>query len=201
MNFLLDEVYHIYNRGNNKQLIFFNAGNYLFFIRKLRDQIAPYCDILCWCLMPNHFHLIICANKESCKERLSFGNKSMQELSYRTGILLSSYSQAINKQNKTTGSLFQQKTHSKMVTAATDQNKGGNYLINSMHYCHQNPLRAQLVKKMEDWPYSSFLDYCGLRNGTLSNKSLLMELSGYDLQNFYNDSYRIVDGLDEKDFL
>ena len=199
MNFISNEAYHIYNRGNNKQTIFFNDENYLFFLRKIQSQLKPCCDILCWCLMPNHFHLIIQASEESCKPRPGFGGKPMQELSYSIGKLLSSYSQAINKQNKTTGSLFQQKTKSKpLITTKSD--KGGNYLINAMHYCHQNPWKAGLVKKLEDWPYSSFPDYCGLRKGTLCNKALLMELTGYDEQNFYRDSYGVIKDFDEGDF-
>ena len=201
MNFILDEAYHIYNRGNNKQLTFFKDENYLLFIDKMRSQLKPYCDILCWCLMPNHFHFIVQANESSVKERSAFGGKPIQELSYRIGILLSSYSQAINKQNKTTGSLFQQKTKSKNLVNTKGKNKRGDYLVNAMHYCHQNPWKAGLVKKIEDWPYSSFLDYAGLRNGTICNKSLLMELTGYDLKNFYNDSYNVIDDFDEKDFL
>ena len=201
MDFQLNETYHIYNRGNNRQKIFFNEENYLFFLSKMRTQLKPYCDILCWCLMPNHFHLLVHANSESCKIRPAFGGKNIQEISFSIGKLLSSYSQAINKQNKTTGSLFQQKTKSKELITARSKNNRGNYLINAMHYCHQNPWKAGLVKKLEDWPYSSFLDYIGLRNGTLCNKSLLMELTGYDLDNFYRDSYGIIDGFDERDFL
>ena len=201
MEFLPNEAYHIYNRGNNKQKIFFTEENYLFFLSKMQTQIKPYCDILCWCLMPNHFHLIINANETSCKLRKGFGGKPITELSFRIGKLLSSYSQAINKQNKTTGSLFQQKTKSKELITVKNKNKSGNYLVNAMHYCHQNPWKAGLVKKIEDWPYSSFSDYCGFRNGTLCNKNLLMELTGYDLKNFYEDSYNIIEGFDEGDFL
>ena len=199
MHFNLDEVYHIYNRGNNKQSIFFSERNYLFFLRKISDQIKPICDILCWTLMPNHFHLLINANNQSCNTRSSFGGKGMQELSYRIGVLLSSYSQAINKQNGTIGSLFQQKTKAKSLfipSSSQEFNKGkatDNYLINSMHYLHQNAWKAGLVNKIEDWPYSSFLDYAGLRNGTLCNKLLLLELTGYSLENFYQDSYKVID--------
>lgn len=201
MDFLLNETYHIYNRGNNKQLIFFNNENYLYFLKKMKSQLMPICDILCWCLMPNHFHLIVHANAESCKYRSAFGGKSIQELSFSIGKLLSSYSQAINKQNKTTGSLFQQKTKSKELITLKSSNRCGNYLVNTMHYCHQNPWKAGLARKLEDWPYSSFLDYSGLRNGTLCNKDLLMELTGYDLENFYGDSYGIIDDFEEADFL
>jgi putative transposase len=200
MNYQPQECYHIYNRGNNRQLIFFNDENYLFFLRKMNTQLKPCCDILCWCLMPNHFHLVVHANEISCKLRPAFGDNSVQELSYRIGVLLSSYSQAVNKQNKTIGSLFQQKTKSKEITTDREHRQPGSYLINAMHYCHQNPLRADLVKKLEDWPYSSFLDYCDLRKGQLCNRSLLMELTGYDLGEFYKDSYHIIEGYDEKDF-
>jgi putative transposase len=151
--------------------------------------------------MPNHFHLIVSANEASCKLREGFAGKPITELSFRIGKLLSSYSQAINKQNKTTGSLFQQKTKAKDLTNTQIPNKQGNYLVNAMHYCHQNPWKAGLVKKIEDWRYSSFLDYAGLRNGTLCNTSLLMELTGYDLDNFYSDSYKMIDDFDDTDFL
>ena len=201
MEFQLNETYHIYNRGNNRQRIFFNHENYLYFLGKMKRQIMPVCDILCWCLMPNHFHIVVYANRESCLTRSAFGGKTIQQLSFSIGKLLSSYSQAINNQNKTTGSLFQQKTKSKELTTVNSQNRQGSYLINSMHYCHQNPWKAGLVKKMEDWPYSSFLDYSGLRNGKLCNKELLMELTGYDLMNFYKDSYGVIDGFDESNFL
>ncbi|MBS1736060.1 MAG: transposase [Bacteroidetes bacterium] len=200
MNFSLHESYHVYNRGNNRYPIFFNDENYLFFLKKMHHHLKPCCDILCWCLMPNHFHLILHANEESCNTRLGFGGKEMQELSYSIGKLLSSYSQAINKQNKTTGSLFQQKTKSKLLITGKKE-KSGNYLINAMHYCHRNPWKAGLVKRIEDWPYTSFPDYCGLRKGILCNKVLLMELTGYDEQNFYRDSYGIIDGFDGKDSL
>ena len=135
--------------------------------------------------MPNHFHIMINSKDESCITRPSFGGKTVQDLSYRIGILISSYSQAINKQNGTTGSLFQQKTKAKNLAQPNELvNHKENYLINCMHYFHQNPWKAGLVSRIEDWPYSSFLDYSGLRSGTLCNKKLLMELTGYELANF-----------------
>ena len=119
----------------------------------------------------------------------------MQELAYQIGVLLSSYSQAINRQNCTTGSLFQQKTKCKNLSDSK------NYLIECMHYIHQNPSRAGLVNKLQDWQYSSFLDYAGLRKGTLCNKSLLMKLAGYTLEDFYWDSYEVIDtGITRKIF-
>ena len=202
MHFTPHNVYHVYNRGNNKQPIFFNSRNYDFFLEKIKHQFAPICEILCWCLMPNHFHLMIYATEKTCSERSSFGGKPMQELPYRIGVLLSSYSQAINKQNGTTGSLFQQKTKAKCVTdreafvrkAQSDPNgiDNDNYLITCMHYIHQNPIKAKIVNKIEDWKYSSFQEYIGSDSILKVNKTLLLSLSGYDALTFYEDSYQIL---------
>lgn len=195
MHFIQGEIYHVYNRGNNKQKIFFSEENYRFFIRKVRDQLKPVSDILCWCLMPNHFHFVIHANELSCKERIGFGMKSMQELPFRIGKLLSSYSRAINNQNGTSGSLFQQKTKSKILTNKK-LNLDNHYLLNVIHYCHQNPWRARLVNKIEEWPFSSFPDYCGLRDDDLCNRQLFLELTGHSLDDFYKDSYGRIEGID-----
>jgi putative transposase len=47
MYLIQNEFYHVYNRGNNKQLIFFNHNNYIFFIKKIREQLLPYADLIC----------------------------------------------------------------------------------------------------------------------------------------------------------
>ena len=60
-------------------------------------------------------------------------------------------------------------------------------------YIHQNPLRAGLVSRLEDWPYSSFIDYARLRNGTICDKELACHLIGFDKDDFYNKSYGKID--------
>jgi len=59
MEFCYGQIYHVYNRGNNFQTVFFSRENYLFFLEKLRKNVLPHADILAWCLMPNHFHLMV----------------------------------------------------------------------------------------------------------------------------------------------
>jgi len=49
-------------------------------------------------------------------------------------------------------------------------------LLTCFHYIHQNPWKAGLVSKMENWKYSSFSDFAGFRDGTLCNKQLALEL-------------------------
>lgn len=194
MHFAPNEYYHVYNRGNNKQLIFFSDSNYLFFLKKIRDQLLPCADIVAYCLMPNHFHFLLQANEKGLTERDSFGGKSMQELAYRIGILLSSYSQAINKQNRTTGSLFQLKTKAKILS---EENNGSriSYFEKCFHYIHRNPLSANKVTALQDWPYSSYPDYTELRNGTMCNKEIFYSLTGMSSKDIIE---RINDGIDKE---
>ena len=118
----------------------------------------------------------------------------MQELAYRIGILLSSYSQAINKQNKTTGSLFQQKTKAKILSE-TDNGARISYFEQCFHYIHQNPAVARMVKNTADWPYSSYLDYIGLRKDTLCTQRIFYTLTGLNAENI---EVKTMEKIDEK---
>jgi len=190
MEFFAGELYHIYNRGNNKQKIFFSPDNYFFFLKKVRKFIMPLCDILAYCLMPNHFHFLINADSRTVATRL-IANQQKNILSEGIRMLLSSYTLAINKQNGTTGSLFQQNTKAKCLAKGSN-----NYGYICLHYIHQNPMKAGLVKRMEDWEYSSFNDYCGNRNETICNKELASQLLDLNIDRFYDDSYRLISDLD-----
>lgn len=195
MTFSEGELYHIYNRGNNRQKIFFNSENYIFFLRKVRLQVLPFCDILAYCLMPTHFHFLIYSDKRTTSTKFIAGAEK-NVLSEGIKTLLSSYTQAINKQNQTTGSLFQQNTKAKSISKGSKL-----YDFICLHYIHQNPLKARLVKKIEDWTYSSFPDYCGLRNGTLCDKKQAIQLLDINMKTFYEDSYRIINDDDLKNIL
>ena len=71
MNFERGQLYHIFNQGNNNQNIFFERDSYLFFLQKLRTYFLPYADVFAWCLMPNHFHLMVLVNDLSVGVALS----------------------------------------------------------------------------------------------------------------------------------
>jgi len=190
MEFFPNELYHIYNRGNNRQKIFFSDRNYLFFLKKFRTCVLPYCDTLSYCLMPNHFHFFIHSDQRTIATK-PLGRLQKNVLSEGIRILLSSYTQAINNENNSTGSLFQQNTKVKPIVSGD-----ANYDLTCLHYIHQNPLVAKLVTRMEDWPYSSFVDYCGLRDGSLCNKEMAIKLLGLNMKSFYEESYKMI-GIDD----
>lgn len=190
MEFFDNQLYHIYNRGNNQQQIFFFPKNYIYLLLKVRKFLLPYCDILSYCLMPNHFHFLISSDPRTIMSK-SIGGQNRNVLSEGIRNLLQTYTKAINKQNNTTGSLFQQNTKAKSLAEGSNS-----YDHTCLHHIHQNPVKAKLVKKMEDWSYSSFLDYCGKRNGTLCNKELALKLLGLNMKTFYEDSYKIINDDD-----
>jgi hypothetical protein len=140
--------------------------------------------------MPNHFHFLIYTDKRSVATK-QIGSTEKNVLSEGIRNLLSSYTQGINKENNFTGSLFQQNTKSRAIVKGSQ-----NYGSVCLHYIHQNPMTAKLVRKMEDWPYSSFSEYCGMQKEALCNKELASGLLGFDMKTFYEDSYKMI-GIDE----
>lgn len=105
MQFSSGQLYHVYNRGNNKQDIFFEEDNYKFFLGKVVKELGAYADLLGYCLMPNHSHLLICVRPSD----LDSASELSAKVSRKIGTIQSSYTRAINKRFHRTGSLFQQK--------------------------------------------------------------------------------------------
>jgi putative transposase len=175
------QLYHIYNQGNNKQRIFFDESNYLFFLRKVQVCISPHASLLAYCLMPNHFHFLIYTNEASCLIK-QVGSLKLQALSNGFRILESTYARAINKKFNWSGSLFRQRTKRKNIPDTINA-------LHCMRYIHQNPLKAGLVEKIEQWNYSSFPDYCGFRRDAICECELAKELLAIKSNTFYQDSY------------
>lgn len=185
MHLIEGEIYHVFNRGNNKQKIFFMPENYLYFKKGIERYLLPYCDVLAWCLMPNHFHFLIHANANSIPV-IKDGSFERQQFSQAIKQLLSSYTKAINKQESRTGSLFQQKT--KAVSVAADNG----YEATVFHYIHQNPMKGGLVRKLEDWDHSSFKDYLEQREDTLCNSKLAQDRLAINFDQFLKESYQVI---------
>ncbi|MBE9468898.1 MAG: transposase [Bacteroidetes bacterium] len=188
MNFESGKLYHIYNRSN--ETVFYSRDNYLFFLEKINNLIFPVCDILAWCLMPNHFHFLVRANNLSIATINKPHMNNYMVLSKNIGTLLSSYTQAINNQQHRKGKLF---AHNTKAICLNDTKRNENYAINCFYYIHQNPHAANLVERLEDWEFSSFHAYANLRNGKFVNKNLAYEIINYDKDNFIQQSYNIID--------
>lgn len=183
MKFTEGSFYHIYNRGNNKQRIFFNKENYNFFLKKVGIYIQPNCDVLAWTLMPNHFHLLIRANEITSKA-IKHTPVEINTLTEGIRLLLSSYTKAIQKQERITGNLFQQKTKAKCVD---------DYLPIAFHYIHQNAFKAGLCDRIENWEFSSVKEYLDVStNSSLCSKQIAFDFIELDQTIFSKDWYSVL---------
>ncbi len=180
-------TYHVYNQGNNHEQTFYTDKDYFQFLKIFRNQVLLKCDILAYCLMPNHFHFLIHTTELSVSPK-KVGNIYSTELANGFRLLLSSYAQYLNKILGRSGSLFKQKTQFKPVI--TDET---NYGRTAFHYLHQNPYKAGLVTKLEDWQFSSFRHYAGLKGEeVICNKKLAIDILDLDMGSFISESYQMI---------
>ena len=195
MHFAPNNIYHIYNQGNNKQLIFRKREDYLIFLSLYKRFFSSTASTIAWCLMPNHFHFMIYAD-ERCSVKIKQGGIYIDPITNSIRKLLSAYARIYNNKYKQTGSLFRQKTKVKCISAIEIKPNSPDlvqdYYVNCFHYIHQNPMVAKLTARLEDWEFSSFQDYAGLRKGSLCQKDLAVLHCGYNPEGFISRSYEMA---------
>lgn len=168
--FTQGQYYHLYNRGAGKGKIFFNAGNYLYLLRLVKEYAPKFgVAVIAYCLMPNHYHFLF---RQETEVLLS---KFMQ-------VVFNAYVQALNIQQGRTGTLFEGRFKHKRV----DQ---WEYLMALCRYIHRNPVKAGLVTKPEDWAYSNYREWIGLRDGALVDREFVQDhfSSADEYVQFVND--------------
>ena len=139
------QYYHVYNRGVNRQRIFASEENYNFLLRRLK-QFLPFYHIglIAYSLMPNHYHFLIEVFEDGC-------------LAPFIQRLFNSYSQAFNRQQNRTGTLFEGRAKSILVDKSE-------YVYALVRYIHLNPVVAGLVSTPEEWRFSNYLEWIDARN-------------------------------------
>jgi putative transposase len=134
---------HYYNRGVNKEAIFFSNENYAYLIR-LFEKILSYYQVylVAYCLMPNHYHILL--KHENPLE----GSRFLQ----RT---FNSYTQSINKQISRVGTLFQGNVKKRFIEDV-------GYLSELIFYIHLNPVKRGLCRHPNEWAFSDYREWIGL---------------------------------------
>lgn len=190
-------IVHAYNRGNNKEKIFFDEQDYKAFLFRLglafgftdkemsKEKILsmPYSRIRiegkkdiynmhAFCLMPNHFHLLI--------EQI--GDESISKLILK---VCTSYVKYINKKYGRIGHLFQDQFKSVPI-------ESNEQLMWTSAYIHMNPIKDKIVKNPKDYQWSSYSDYSNKRNLIIIHKDLIENLFGTkdfekETKNIYQD--------------
>ncbi len=190
---LPNRYYHIYNRGNNREKLFYKQGNYSFFLQRYHKYCYPVLETYAFCLMSNHFHFLV--RVRSTEETLKIVNdqdinlKKPISVSKKLSNLMNSYAQAINKQEGRVGSLFQKNFKRKEVDSEE-------YFRHLVRYIHWNPQLHKFVDDFKEYPNSSWGEYqFSDTSGTILNTQKTVQLFG-GLENFMVAHSEIPDQTD-----
>lgn len=188
-----ESYYHVFNRGVNKQPIYFDEQDYSEFIYRLKVllglilpktsrtsiHVRPFpsgtFSILSYCLMPNHFHFFIRQNSQIGINKLILK-------------LCTSYAMYINKKHNRVGNLFQDTFKARLV----QDDQYGMYLS---AYIHNNP------QDPKSYPYSSYQEILNLREDQISDRKLLLSWfnnSEIQYEQFVSDCYKSDEQFKQK---
>lgn len=173
------KYYHIYNRGNNGENIFFEERNYFYFLKLYTKYIVPVAETYAYNLLSNHFHLFI--RTRTLVEQEQWFSQELSKTPYLSpkpvwkakkpsqqfGNLFNAYAKAVNKTYHRTGNLFEHPFKRIEVTTLT-------YAKRLIIYIHQNAQHHRFVSDFRDWPHSSYHTHLSkkqtrLRRGKVMN--------------------------------
>ncbi len=139
-----DAFYHVAARGNEKKPIFKNEKDYGRFLLYVEAVVERYGAVIhAYCLMDNHYHLLLQTPRANLPEIMQYINGS--------------YTTYVNKKRQRAGHLFQGRYKAILIDADT-------YAQELSRYIHLNPVRAGIVQNPENYPWSSYQVYCGKKN-------------------------------------
>lgn len=151
-----DFIYHVFNRGVNKNKIFIDQQDYLVYLKKIKKYKEIYkIEFINYNLLPNHYHYTI---------------KQLSEIpiSKFMHVLHTSYGNYFNQRHKRVGHLFQGRYKQRIVSDHP-------YFIWLSAYVNGNAGIHKIVADPKDWIYSSYLDYARLREGKICNFESVLE--------------------------
>ncbi len=143
--------YHIYNRGNNKENLFKEQRNYIYFLSLWKKHIEPVAHTFAYSLQPNHFHFLVFIKEDLPEKKISNGFSNC----------FNAYSKSINKAYNRTGSLFQERFGRKYIS-------NEKYFNEVIFYIHTNSQNHGIADDFSSYPYSSYLSL-------LSDKPTLLQ--------------------------
>ena len=184
--------YHIFNHANGFENIFTVDDNYRFYLDKYQQYILPIAETYAYCLLPNHFHLVVRIRRREVLEEVyrnfkstnfskvpNFGKVEVTDnmieyyISKQFANLFSCYTQSFNKVNKRRGSLFLKNFRREPI-----ENKA--YFLNAVIYTHRNPVHHAFCDRYTDWSYTSFCEIKERNSQMIEVEKLLRMFGGRD---------------------
>lgn len=196
-----NHFYHIYNRGNNREDLFVEELDYYYFLSKYWEYCYPALDTYAYCLLRNHFHLLIRVREpkefkevlkeksvdRQVKDRLAEKKWTPKLVSQQIAHAFNGYAQTINNKYERTGSLFERPFERKKVHA-------DEYFRDLVCYIHLNPQNHGLVDDFRDYPFSSYSRYVTEESLYINLEFTLTQFGGKDnFLELHNRLFRLND--------
>lgn len=151
-------VLHIMNRGVHRSTLFLTRFDYQKFLKLMMEMTIRYdCEVLAYCLMSNHYHLLLRTAETPVWQCMKF--------------LQMNYAIYFNRQQAATGHLFESRYLSYLI-------KDESYLLTASRYIHLNPVSAGMVKTPAAYQYSSYRGYINYENNILLSSELILSQFG-----------------------
>ena len=154
-------IYHVMTRGNNKDDIFIDMEDkekYLDILMEKREEFNFI--VYAYCIMTNHSHIIIKEYEQDLPDIMKKINTS--------------YAIYFNKKYDRVGHVFQDRYKSEAI-------EDDSYLLTAIRYVHNNPIKAMMVEKCEDFPWSSYNYYMGKMKDNLVDTEFVLSLFSQDM--------------------
>ncbi|MDX2301239.1 MAG: hypothetical protein NW226_00510 [Microscillaceae bacterium] len=191
-----DCFYHIYNRGINGENIFKENRNYAYFLRKYAEFMLPYVSTYAYCLLKNHFHLLVLTHSEEEIRQLDKNKASNKDISWilsnAFASFFQSYAQSINKGYERTGKLFDEPFRRILIDNDA-------YFTEMIQYIHFNPQKHGFVKNFKDYPHSSYHAHLRTSPTKLKREEVISWFGSKEAFEKFHEDNKPLDNLDKFD--
>jgi len=183
---VVDRYFHIYNRGNNLEKLFWVKEDYEFFMKKYSEIIHPFVNTYAYCLLPNHFHFLI---KVDHVDPQCWNHQP----SHLFRKFFQFYAIWFNKKRNRKGSLFTK--YYRRIEVSSDE-----YMKRLIYYIHRNPVKHGISSEFQTYPYSSFKSYSCFEDTIISRAEALVWFNN-DLIEFLEYHKAIEEKPDLRDLI
>ena len=187
-------IYHVWSHANGDDNLFREDDNYHYFEEKYYLHLNPVLETLAYCLLPNHFHLMVRIRSEDEIATLQGsgtlgGSDVPRMVSNQFSKLFNGYAQSYNKKYGRRGSLFIPNFKRKVI-------KSGSYYSSVIIYIHWNPIHHGFATDFNEWPYSSWHDYIYYNQySKINTTDVISWFGGKD--KFISEHYQMKLGIDK----
>ena len=200
--------YHLFNHANGFENIFGDEANYYFFLEKYRKYIGPVAETYAYCLMPNHFHLVVRIRKREVLDRIITSNFSKVSTVNRncdksSGLLPDKTLTANNFGKVLTNDEIEKYLSKQFANLFSSYTQSYNKVngrmgslfiknfkrqpiedrtqfLNTVVYVHRNPIHHGFCRFYDEWKFSSYNEILNRNNNLVNAAALLKMFSGGD---------------------